>query len=382
MFNFASISGLTVAWLAGVIKEETARLEQEQPLFFADRVVRSVEATPDDVFLTDSGRVVLSDLIQLDQAAAIHRPKLELSTTQTGIPKIKHGVMFDERLMDLLNRLSMSPSPASRDMFSLESQLVMNIGKILQGIRERRELLISQMFQDSSSYDRFGVKLSGFSWGAPALYKPAVPATPWNNVAATPIANIRAHQRQVLDDGGAMYDVIVMTQQIRDNIVATTEFQSQAPAFVPTGTLIPVSNLPFNNPAYANDVLSRMLGMQVIVLDSPLPGSEKFKLGSFQEAEDGSQAFVRFWPQDTILLMDSMDIGNRMAWDFANVELVETYNGGMVPNMIGGFSGVQSGPVAYVEKLDGNPPGLVLWGAQRGFPRLHQKKRKTVWKVY
>jgi hypothetical protein len=76
-------------------------------------------------------------------------------------------------------------------------------------------------------------------------------------------------------------------------------------------------------------------------------------------------------PITSVILTSTANDGNAMAYDFGNAVVSESLLGGMAPSVIGTIPLRSRGPVAYTTLADAalNPPGAIVWGVGRGFPR-------------
>ncbi len=341
-----------------------------------DTWVPTVPASDGEIMLHVSSQVIAADIIQLDQAAVIHAAP-PLRTTRVSLPKLKHGHMLSEEMIDLLDRIGQNLSTAS-DRSVFDNYVAGRLQWLLDGVRDRRELLLSAMLCDDGDYNRFGIIFSNLTWGLPASLKTTV-ATAWSDTAAaTPIANIETQMQTAEDDYGEMYDTIVLTRQGMNEMTATDEFQTRGTAWVQmrlTSGQLPAGNIfstRGNTQQLAENLLSDSLRRQIKFVVY----NKRTKL----EAGTGALSNAQFLPDDKVLLLDSGDIGNSRAWDFGNAMVTES-KPGMVPNIIGGFQGGGAfGPVAYATGADpnGNPPGQVLWAVQRGFPRRIRESANAV----
>jgi hypothetical protein len=88
--------------------------------------------------------------------------------------------------------------------------------------------------------------------------------------------------------------------------------------------------------------------------------------------EDGSITSQPLLPITKVVLSNTADDNDPLAWDFANSYVTESIVASLVPSESLGFGGPVRGPVAYPTiNEDFNPPDVTYWGVQRGWPRKH-----------
>jgi hypothetical protein len=193
-----------------------------------DTWIPQVPAADGEIMLRITGEVIAADIIQMDQEAVVRAPE-PMRTTQSAIPKLKHGRMISEEMLDLLDRISQNIA-TSRDRSLFDNWVARSLQRLLDGIRDRRELLYTSMLIDDGDYDRFGIKFTNLSWGTPADLKTA--PTVWSDAAnAMPISNLETLMQTAEDTYGEMYDTIVMTRQGFNEMSATAEFKARAQAW-------------------------------------------------------------------------------------------------------------------------------------------------------
>lgn len=326
-------------------------------------------------------RPIAADIIQMDQAARVIRGDAP-ETIQSVIPKLKHGHQVSEHMLSELARLqgNLATAQQDADASGLLNYIDDRIDWLLQGVRDRRELLLAAMLVDDGDYNRFGIQFTNLSWGMPSALNITV-GTAWSNAGtATPLANIEAALETAEDDYDEMYDTVVMTRGAFGEMEATDEFINRSQSYLQmrlASGILPADTFPTGNRES-----SRLMAEAILSRDRTRP--VRFVIYNKRtrlEATDGSRSTVQFLPDDKVLLLDSNDFGNDRAWDFANAPVMETLPG-LVPNLIGGFEGGggERGPVGYATAGDsqGNPPGQVLWACQRGFPRKHRESANAV----
>lgn len=328
------------------------------------------EAADNEVMVRVTGNVIAADLIELDQKARIIQPQ-KLALEKTVIPKIKHGMSVDETMQELLQRINVAMA-TTRDKTVFDNWIAGGLRRLLNGIRDRRELILAGMLVDDWDYNRMGIQASNVSFGTPTALK--VTTSPaWSNAgSATPITDIEGILQTAEDTYGELYDTLVMTRATWTEFVNTTEFKDRAQAWFQlnfaSGTF----------PAGSRD--SQMMLAENILQRRNNDGSPRpmkfiiYNKKTQIEAGDASLTPTQFLPDGAVILADSADFGSSQGWDFANAIVLETLPGN-VPLLIGSFpDGPTSGPLAYSTGADphGNPPGQLMWAVQRGFPRKHR----------
>jgi len=353
------------------ILEELTQVDDRDGGRLFDSWIPAVPAADGEVMLHITGNVIAADIIQLDQQCVIRQPE-PIRTSQTAIPKIKHGQMIGEYQIDLLDRLDRNLATTG-DRRAFDNYVVRSLNRLLAGVRDRRELLYSAMLCDDLDYNRFGIIMSNVTWGMPATLK-VTAGIAWSNPAtATPISDLEALLQAGEDTYGEQYDTVVMTRQGFDEMAATDEFIERSQAWFqlqfatgtfPTGNRNAMSQL-------AENILSSP-GRRVMI--------QVYNKRTYLEAGDGALSTAQFLPDDKVILADSRDFGSAEPWDFANADVIETKRG-MVPSLIGEeFAESIPGPVAYATAGDpnGDPPGQVLYAVQRGWPRKHRQSANAV----
>ena len=378
-----SIEAFGRAFISQVMEEITQERET-RPRYFHSRV-EEVSAMDSEVFLFTGSKVVAADIIQLDQKSALRRPVDTFRAASTTVPKFKHGMLIDENMIAILNRIA-NGNPSLREMARFESYVAEKLRMLLEGIKDRQELVYSALFMNTGDYDRLGIMFNGYSWGVqdaglhPAALAGAARWMTANAATMAAIANIRAWDDYQRINYGGTYDTLMLDETVLNAICISTEYLNLAPAFAAAilGTSIErVSTTVLNSLPYQAKVatLSAILGKKVEV-------RTPYKMATSIENENGSITASNFWDATYVSLYDST-IFDRSSLDFANVEVIETMPG-MVPNLLGeDFAGETEGPVAYATAADpnGDPPGQLLWAVQRGWPRLHKWNKKTAVKV-
>lgn len=303
------------------------------------------------------GRIFAADILTYNSAAVI-RAARPIRLEQTAIPTLKHGLFIDQENLAVLDRIA-AGNANRQDNNIFEDYLAQSIIDLVDGVRARMEALITAMLIDNLTYNHLGVAISGLSWGMPSDLK-VTPSTLWTDATnADPVNDIMTVVVLAQQKYGVKFNRITMSYQAFQYMVLTQSFRNKAQVYsqvlIPGATSFPVNDVPL-----MIKLASMILGMAVEFDDRQ----------SWVQHHDGTEQNFRYLPQNVVLLTTTDFDGDRSAMDWANA-LVDETRPGIVPGMIGQFEGQQYGPVGYTTaaSLDGNPPGLILWGAGRGFPR-------------
>lgn len=354
-----------------IIETAMATLERERPLYYLDRL-GLVNATDDELFGRFTSRVFAADIVADGQKANVYEGgKVDLLISS--LANFKLGLNIDQAGLNMLNRLSTIPRAQEEDAWL---QWEMRFAEtLLQGVRDSMNEVACAMMIDTYSYDRFGVKLAGATWGMPANLKVTV-SPAWSldagvtsNVAnAKPVRDMQALDLVDADNYGlGPFDRITMSSTAFHRMVETTEFQTKATAF--TGLYFAQAAAAFltEDRERMRQLAERILGKEIVIDNKT----------TRRQAADGSQSTTRALPANKVLL-DRKSNGAR-EWDFGNGVLTESIVAEMLgraptlgrnPRMsIGGAYG----PLGYytLQAQDLNPPGINGWACVRGFPRKH-----------
>jgi hypothetical protein len=159
------------------------------PRLWTSRIPR-VNRADEDILAKLTGSVIAADIISDDSKAVIRSfGSFEYSTNE--VISYKHGAMFSATKLRELRRIERNlATVGERGMF--EDFIAYTQQNLLDGIRDRIELILCQMLIDDGDYDRLGIKMSNISWGMPAAMK-STPGVPWSTAAtATPVAAARS----------------------------------------------------------------------------------------------------------------------------------------------------------------------------------------------
>jgi len=333
-----------------------------------------VDTENDELFGSYEGQVFAADIIVDDQEAVIHEAGGFQAYTGKGqmVPKIKHGARVGESMIRRLNELARQVTITDGDADLITGWENRMADRLVQGIRMRQNALSANMMLDLIAYDKLGVKIdTGSSWGMPTELK-RVAGTPWALSVADFIAGIANPDAQPITDirktlaagraAGATYNRVNMGSFTFNLITQTKEFSDMA-KFVyrfdlPDGTL-DTSNV---------DVMSRlfeqMTGVQLELDDTV-----------YRERNTLNQnVMTRNLPVEYVLFSNSADDGNEAVFDYSNGIVIESLvaplGNAAIFEAFGGAA--QRGPFAFYNvPHDLNPPALVCWATQVGWPRKH-----------
>jgi hypothetical protein len=360
---------LNSARLQRIIEVAAPILERERPLLYLDRL-NMVNAVDDEIFGRFTSRLFAADIITDGHKAVVYeggKVDLVLNT----LPNIKIGQNLSQATLNLLNRLMENPRAQEEDaLFDWE----LRFGEILvQGVRERMNEMAAAMMIDSYSYDRFGVKLAGATWGMPANLKVTV-SPAWSldagvtsNVAnARPIRDLLSlNEVDAANYGLGPFDRITMSSTAFFRMVETTEFQSRANLFSGINFALAANMLALEDRVRMTNLVGKVLNMEVVIDDKTIR----------TQSSTGAQSTARVLPANKVLL-DRKANGPR-EWDWGNGVVTES----IVSSLIGSPTlgeqparfdlGGSYGPLGYytAQSPDMNPPGVNGWAVSRGWPR-------------
>jgi hypothetical protein len=338
--------------------------------------IRDVDAEDGEILAEITQRVVAADIIPDGGKAVVgRRPPITLH--ETHIPNIKRGLEMKQEFINLLLRIQ-NGAGIDSDYASVDTAIARDLGYLEEGVRQRQEMMIVGMLCDDLDYDRLGVKLSNITWRMPSDLKVTV-STPWSTAAsATPIADILAVKNVAQHKYGIIYNRITMSLTAFNYMINTTEFHDLAGLY--SQLVLPSSGaFPVNDTTTMQKLASIMLaGMEIEFNDSQFTVEDTY----------GVDSYIRYQPENKVLLTNSQYDGDTGAWDFANGIVTETVVGSLIgaggaSRVVGGFNGPQRGPVGYVTGDQSlNPPSLEMWCVKRGFPRKFQRAVNACMTVY
>jgi hypothetical protein len=353
--------------IQAIIDEISDVRQLPQNLLFVNRIP-SVPALDEEILGRYSGRVLVADIIADDQAAVVRAPQ-PIRLTQTKIPNLKHGEKLTQKYLDLLNRIESNLSTA-RDRSVFDNYIANSLIGLKNGVAHRMEALLVAMCIDAFSYNKLGIILSGVTWGMPSDLKVTI-STPWSTAAsATPVADILAVKRVAREKYGINLNRVTMTTTDFLEMIQTAEFRDVASALRGWNLTATGNTLPVNNIDLQTQVASMVLGGMIV---------EIYDAQYWDESTYGVQAASNFLPAGKILLTSTEGDDNATFWDWANGEVTEMLVGQMFGGLLAMESGME-GPLSYMTAgdLNVNPPGPILWGAGRGFPRKHKEAASAV----
>lgn len=338
--------------------------EMPPELVWSSRI-GDVPAVDEEIMARFVGRVQIADLIADDQAAVVYQAG-KFSLESTSVPNLKVGANMTQAM---LNQLQSLQGRVANDMGIFEGYEQRTIDGLLTGVRWRKESLLVAMLMDGFSYDRLGIKMSNVTWGMPSDLK-VTPSITWDNpTTATPVADILAVVLVGKTRYGITFDRVSMTTTDFRHMIATTEFQNKAKLFLPP-------QLTFTNLSLASLDQQRALAEQTLGMTIELNDGRYWS-----QSGTGVATSAPFHPPGKVILTATANDNNDSVYDFASGIVTESIVSSLVDTgMIGSLGGPQYGPVAYATPANPqmNPPGIVYWGVQRGFPRKHLLQSSAV----
>lgn len=358
MPTLTNMRWLTTARISRIIGTLANQLEIGRELIYLRRLP-IVPAFDDELVGRFTGRIIAADLIADDQKAVVQE-SMQLEVVTHAAPNIKIGQRLGQKLLNRIDQLERGvlPTAGANAMRNWDNQLAENL---LLGVRWRMNALACAMMIDSFAYDRFGIKITGGTFGMPAALKVAV-GVAWSTAAtATPLSDIFGIDQVARLNYGISYDTVTMTTADFRNMVKTTEFANQATMILGAAFLLTPAALQTKNDPRMMQQAQQVLGKRIVLDD--------FQFTTRNNA--GTIATTRALPTGTVLLSRSQDEGNGMVMDMANGVPTET----IAARLTGGAPGLggdRVGPLAYYTgRQDLNPPDLTAWGVAKAFPRKH-----------
>jgi len=332
-----------------------------------------VDTENDELFGSYEGQVFAADIIVDDQEAVIHEAGGFQAYSGKGmVPKIKHGARVGESMIRRLNALSQQVNITDGDADLITGWENRLAERLVAGIRMRQNALAANMMLDLIAYDKLGVKIdTGSSWGMPTELQ-RVAGTPWaKNVGdfvagvadpdAKPITDIRKAV-QAGRAAGATYNRVTMASATFNLIPQTTEFTDMAKFLYRFD--LPAGALDISNVDVMTRLFEQMTGLQLELDDTV-----------YRERNTLNQnVMTRNLPQEYLLFSNSADDGNDAIFDYSNGTVIESLvaplGNAAIREAFGGAE--QRGPFAFYNvPHDLNPPALVCWATQVGWPRKH-----------
>ena len=362
---------LTVRRVNTIMQELRELRDIPGDLMFLNRMA-SRPATDGEILGRFDGKVYISDILFEDGVATIKQGG-KYTTETHKIPKIKHGVMIDEEMIVLFQRLE-SGGGTDFDRLTLRGYIAASIDDILLGIRERMNLLTVAMLLDSFSYARGGIVINDATWGVPAQFKSTV-SVDWTDATnATPIADITTQVQSDKENYGEVRTRITMSTSTLRLIFETDEFKDKVQLYSQF-TIDPGAWPLTQELAFQQQFLAKLLdGLVIETADARYD----------DQLEDGSEVRKAYWPENKVMLSNPSDDNNlRAAWGGEAV-VPETVVSSLadVGGVIGRFDGPQTGPVSWTEAPSLNPPNLTIWGATKWWPVRARRGLNSVLTVY
>lgn len=352
--------------IQAIIDEISDIRQLPQSLRFVNRIP-SVPAMDEEILGRYSGRVLAADIIADDQVAVVRAPQ-PLRLTQTKIPNLKHGEKLTQKWLDTLNRIESNLATA-RDKSVFDNYIANSLMNLKNGVFHRMEVLLVAMCLDAFSYNRMGIIIDSLGWGMPADLKVTI-SVAWSDTAnATPIADIHAVQRVGREKYGIELNRISLSTTDFDEMTATTEFRNKSALYsqfvLPSAGTFPVADT------------RMMTGLLEVMTNSVV---EIYDNQTWTEDVYGVQTAARYLPVGKILLTAQEGDNNRSFWDWANGDVTEALVAAMFGGGVMAMESGSEGPLSYmtVGDVNLNPPGPILWGAGRGFPRKHKEAASAV----
>jgi hypothetical protein len=327
-----------------------------------------VNATDGEIIAYLDGNVVAADVIADDQEATTAGGK-KFTLDETAIPNIKKGQPITQAMINLMDRINQGGA-IQGDEGVITNYVRTAVQDRLFGCELRLNAMLALLAIDALVYTNNGVTFT-VSSGMPSDLK-VTPGTLWTSTSATPITTLRTLKRLASEKYAETFDRMELSTTDFNNMVATTEFQTQAAALkwvaMPTGAWTALQQ----NVDLMKNLFSMMLdGMTVEIDDSQF----------FTEAADGTQSGTRNLPTSKVLLTSKQDDNSQSGFDVGNAVVTESVVASLPGvNLIGGgFGGPQYGPVAYATVENSlNPPQATIWGVQRAMPRRRRKTASAV----
>lgn len=353
------LQSLAASNITAVLDELQDIRQIPQPFVWYGRIP-SVFAEDGEILARYTQRVLAAEIIPNDQAAVV-RQSNPVRTQQTNIPNIKHGELITQSMLTILHRIE-SELASRREVNVFEDYIARRAVDIRNGVIARIELMLCAMLVDDLDYDALGVKITNGTWGMPSDLK-VTAGTAWSDVAnATPVTDIQTINQLAAEKYGFNYNRLTMPRATFTEMVSTTQFKNMAQLY--SSIAFPAATFPVQDMNLMTGLAGRILNMDIELYDAQ----------TFLDTTNGSGPVAsRYLPLEKVIFSSTMADNNANMWDFANGVVIETQPG-RVPNLIGDFGGEREGPVAYATGADpnGNPPGVILWGVARGFPRKHE----------
>jgi hypothetical protein len=379
----ASIDFFTAARVNGIMQGLTDPRLLPGTLTWNQRIP-DVPAADGEITAKFVGTLTIADLIANDAKAVIYKQgRFQYETNEA--PNIKMGIGLNQEMIQTLDRIQSSGGIPNDDVGLFNNYMGRLMANVKYGVELRKEVLKLAMLLDGYSYDRLGIKMQNLSWGMYSDLK-VTPGTAWGTAAgvpnstATPITDINTIRRVAMQRYGINLNRATMSTAALQMAAGTTEFANQvklvyAPSFgagvtpaIPLQSDMVIKNL------MQNIIAGTTQGAFTIEIDD-----RRY----WAEDNAGALNSWRIHPANQVLLTATENDGNANAYDFANGVVTESRVASMLPSGVFGNIPVGRGPIAYATPADVNlnPPGVVVWGVARGFPRKHLNQASGVLNV-
>jgi len=365
-----------------IIETRASQRERLRPLTFIDRL-DLVNAMDDEIMGRATFKQLTADIIADGQKALVYESgAVELITNQ--LANIKIGQNVNQAQLNLMERLTNGPARAvEEDAFLTWEQ---RFGEnLVQAVYERLNMMACAMMIDSFTYNRWGLNLTGFSWGMPSNLKVTVSplwsldgGTTANVANARPIRDILNMDRVDADYYGlGPFDRVTMSNKAFDIMTQSTEFLQRAQLFTGTGFTLGTNALNIEARELMRGLMGRILNKEVVIDDK-----------TYRTANNaGATSTTRVLPENKVLLDRTTNGANE--WDWGNGVVTESIVAQLIGNTTLGENpafrpGGSFGPLGYYtpQDVNMNPPGVNGWAVCRGFPRKHVPECSAVLTVF
>ena len=338
------------------------RVGLEQFPFLARTKV--VDATDEEILPFVQGRIYAADIIADDEEAVVYKSGgYELVTSS--IPNLKIGQSVGEQMRERLKlyRSGVLRGNNHRRFFhNYRNQLA---ASLLNGVRQRMEIMICGMLSGTFSYDRLGIKTEINNWKIPAELN-VVCATSWKHEKyAEPVSAIKI----VKQNGaryGVDYDILTLSTHAFRHMIASKEFIKEAGR-----------NISRFDRAKQIKIAERVLKMKIDIYDATFRTRNS----------DGTTTVQRILPYNKIILTSSKLDNDRAASDWADSTVTESIVNDVQRNPCGtvgyfttearDFTDIYDMKKAHKEAEE-ELRKLKAWAIRRGWPRRHNKALSAV----
>lgn len=349
---FNSFRFLDNVKINAIVQTLADQLENSDKLLFLNRT-EVVNAEDDEIVGKWKGSVYAADLIADDQEAPTYEAG-SFQFTTTVIPKLKIGKFVSESVIKRIDRLSRSLGTQTDLDFFTNWEMQMG-EQLVRGLRQRVNDLICAMHRDVFNYNRFGIQMSGVTWGMPSDLK-VTAATDWSDSAnSTPITDLQTIAVDTAPDiYGEQFNRVTMSSRAFKYVTLSAEFQNRIKGELRYN--FGSGQINTKDTGAMRQLLSNIINMEVEIYD------ETF----WVKSNNGAKTRQRVLPYNQVIFSNSSDDNSRDAFYFANGVVTES----IVGSMLGydGFDGEAYGPISYYEPGNLNPPVVQAFGVLRGFP--------------